>query len=355
MRHDSLYIAGLGVHLPPVVPVEEAVRRGQCDAAKLDTGWLGAAVAGDLSAPEMAVLAGRQALQRSGHQAAEVDLLAHVYYSHQGPEGWTPQHYILRNTVGRQIPAIGLHHGCDGVVTALDLVAAYLAAAPGRTAALLTTADNFGTPLVDRWGSHPGLVWGDAGTALLLSRRAGFLRVLATNSASVAELEEMSRGDEPLFPPDCTVGRPMDVAHRAAHHAGGLSAADAAAMVRGVEAEIGERTLAEAGVDRAGITRVTHIHAANQAFLAHHLEPLGLDPSLGVLDVGRRVGHLGTGDHLVGLGHLVDTGQVGPGDHVLMLGLGVGTGISCAVVEVLEPAPWSSRSGATANATGGQS
>jgi 3-oxoacyl-[acyl-carrier-protein] synthase-3 len=341
MRLGNVFIAGLAAYLPERVSVQDAIAAGDCDADKMETGWLGAAIAGDTSAPELAVIAGKQALERSGHEAEEIDLLAHVYFSHQGPEGWTPQHYILRHTVGRNIPALGMMHGCDGVVTAIDLAACYLTASPGRTAALVTTADNFGTPLVDRWRCHPGLVWGDAGAAVVLSLRTGFARLLATNSTSIPQMEELARTNGPLFPPDCTVGRPMNIAKIDISN-GSISPAEAAAMIQKVEAELGARTLDEAGVSVSDITRVTHIHAGNEAFLAHHLQPLGLSPDRGIVDVGRHVGHLGTGDHLVGLNHLVEKGEVGPGDHVLMLGIGVGTGISCAVVEIVEQPAWQS-------------
>jgi 3-oxoacyl-[acyl-carrier-protein] synthase III len=65
------------------------------------------------------------------------------------------------------------------------------------------------------------------------------------------------------------------------------------------------------------------------------LGPLGIDPARGMLDFGRRVGHLGVNDHIAALDHLLATREVVAGDRILMLGNGVGIGLSCAVLEIL--------------------
>lgn len=43
---------------------------------------------------------------------------------------------------------------------------------------------------------------------------------------------------------------------------------------------------------------------------------------------------------IVGLTHLVETGQVGPGDHVLIVAHGGGVSITCAVVRIDERPDW---------------
>lgn len=45
-------------------------------------------------------------------------------------------------------------------------------------------------------------------------------------------------------------------------------------------------------------------------------------------------------DQIVGLTHLVETGQVGPGDHVLIVAHGGGVSITCAVVRIDERPSW---------------
>jgi 3-oxoacyl-[acyl-carrier-protein] synthase-3 len=45
-------------------------------------------------------------------------------------------------------------------------------------------------------------------------------------------------------------------------------------------------------------------------------------------------------DQVVGLTHLVETGQVGPGDHVLIVAHGGGVSITCAVVRIERSPEW---------------
>lgn len=343
MRVDGLFIAGIGAYIPPPASAADAVARGEYDAGEhARSGWTGAADAGGVAAPDLAVAAAREALERSGHEPGEIDLVLHATSYHQGPEGWSPAYYVQHQVVGGDAPAIELRQTCNGMLAGVDLAACYLAAVPGRTAALITGADNFGAPLISRWRYGAGLrsgrssILGDAGTALVLSRRAGFARLLSICSASIPELEELYRGDEPLFPPAATVGRELRLGERMAAYAEtrpGLLrwAADRLAEVR---TDLAKHALAEAGVAPADIARATHVFAGNARHLEQVLEPIGIPAERGLLDFGRARGHLGVNDHVAGLHHLVDTGQVGSGDHVLIVSNGAGTGLTCAVVHI---------------------
>jgi 3-oxoacyl-[acyl-carrier-protein] synthase-3 len=341
MRLDGVYLAGLGTCLPETMSVQAAVESGLY-AAELaaESGWTGVAVAGLVAAPDLAVWAGRQALVRCGHSHDEFALLVHACNLPQGPEAWPAQSYIQARTIGGSAPAIEISQNCNGMLAAMELSSCYLTAS-GACAALVTAADNFGNPLWDRFhyaagaGTNRASIVGDAGAAVVLSRRAGFARLLAIGSMSVPQLEEMYRSGVPLFPPEPTLGRPADLGGRFADYRerdpeGAEAAKDALQRAR---TAIGERTLAEAGVDPSRITRVTHVFSGGERYIKSVLEPLGIDASRGMLDFGRQIGHLGACDQLIGLDHLLTAGEVGAGDHVLMLGNG-GASLSCAVVQI---------------------
>jgi 3-oxoacyl-[acyl-carrier-protein] synthase-3 len=345
MRPESLFIAGIGAYIPESISTQQAVEQGLYDARDREAGgWLGAAVAGDLSGPEMAVLAATQAMDRSGHAPGDIDILIHADTYHQGPDIWPPHHYIQRHTIGCGAPAVEIRQGCTGMLCAMELAACFLDAASGRTAALLTAGDNFGTPQVDRWrydshrSSNRPSIAGDAGTAAVLSVRTGLARLLAIRSASIPQAEEMYRDDDPLFPPDCTVGRQATFGERAARWA--ASHPDAARTIGSLlvqrRTSLARETLAESGVAAADIARVTHVFSGNPRYVRDVLTAIGIEPSRGVLEFGRRVGHLGANDPIAALDHLVTTGAVGPGDHVLMMANGVGISLACAVLEVLD-------------------
>ncbi|MET8972307.1 ketoacyl-ACP synthase III family protein [Streptomyces hydrogenans] len=343
MRLDDLYIAGVATHLPERFPVERAVELGLYDAEDAAQGnWVSVAVAGETPAPDLAARAGRLALERSGLDAADIDLLVHTDTHHQGPDAWSPQHYVLQEVLGTDVPALELRQGCNGMMAALEAAANHLHAAPERTAALLTSGDNFGTALMDRWRSMTNIVLGDAGTSLVVSRRGGFARVLSVAHASVPVLELLHRGEEPLFPPGATVGRPVDLKARAAQYASSEAAARLAdhELIGSATKRAVKEALADAGVETADIARVTHMNWAHERFLRRTLAPIGLETWRGTLEFSRRAGHLGAGDQVAGLDHLLETGALAPGDHVLMIGVGTGISISCVVLRIDERPSW---------------
>ncbi|GAA1903083.1 ketoacyl-ACP synthase III family protein [Streptomyces sodiiphilus] len=341
MMFDDLYIAGLAAYLPERVSTQRAVAEGWYDAAEAEhLEWVSVAVAGDLPAPDMAVRAANEALAQSGHPAADVAVLMHASCNHQGPDMWSPQHYILRHTVGGTIPAVEIRQGCNGFLAAMELAGNYLAAAPQRPAALVTSADNWGDPLVDRWRATPGGLFGDAATAVVLSRRSGFARLVNVCATSLPELEELNRGGEPLFPPGCTTGVRVDLRERAATYKGSQDLVQAGRLMGETQRRLITRTLEEAGLEPGDISRIAHQFVGDEQVLRRLLEPFGEDAvSRGVWDFGRSMGHTGANDQTSGLFHLVSTGQVRPGDRVMLLGAGAGIAFSCAVVEILEPPP----------------
>ena len=351
MRTPNISIRGIGVFIPEIMSIEQAIAQGQYPAEEAEVHELtGAAVAGDIPAPEMALRAARSALERCGQRADELDLLLYADSWHQGPDGWQPQYYLQHHLVGGNMLAVEVRQGCNGMFSALELAAAYLRGDPrpdadgGTQSALLVAADNFGTPLFDRWRAGPGYVAGDAACAIVLTNGPGFAQLLSVGSAAVAEAEQMHRGDTPLFPPGPTVGLSLDFAacnaqfrRRALAEGSGTAAL---VRVHQLTLEVVDRTLAEAGVGIGDITRVAYMNYSREIVEQRCMAALGLPMSRSTWQFGKELGHLGASDQIVSLDHLLGSGALYPGDHVLMLGIGPGVTVSCAVVKVLAQAPW---------------
>jgi 3-oxoacyl-[acyl-carrier-protein] synthase III len=210
--------------------------------------------------------------------------------------------------------------------------------------ALLVAADNFGTPMIDRWNGSPGYVAGDAGSAVVLTTGPGFARLLSVRSAAVPEAEQMHRGDEALFPPGPTIGRSLDFGARNTEFRGRAvdEGVGTGALIRihQLTLEIVESTLAEAGIGIGDVTRVAYMNTSREVVEQRCMTALGLPMAKSTWEFGRSLGHLGASDQIVSLEHLVSTGELRPGDHVLMLGVGPGVTVSGAVVQMVEPAPW---------------
>lgn len=354
MTTPRLFLAGVAAHVPPVFSAAEAVKRGWYDADSYRSdGWTGAAVAGEVPAPEMAVQAATAALKRSGVSHEELDILFYVAGLPTGPHLWCPPQYVERRVVGRDIPALELRQGCTGIIDALDLAAAYLAV-PGRRAALVACAENFGSdPALGpdptfRWRyahdarTSRGSILGDAATAAVVSNQSGFAQVLSLATRSLSDLEELYRASLPLYPPTDPGATPTRLGERFSAYADRDPESFRAAMLQLKKArtDLAKQVLAEADLPPEQVTRVLHVFSGADRYLKQLLWPLGIPPQRGVLDYGRAVGHLGANDHLAALDHLLQTGELVPGNHVLMMANGIGATVACAVLRIIEQPGW---------------
>src|SRR5262249_47038158 len=157
----------------------------------------------------------------------------------------------------------------------VHLACCYLNAVPERAAALLTTADNFGTPSVNRWHASWQYVLADGGGAIVLSKRRGFARLLAIDSASDPELEIRHRAGESLFPPGMTVGRVLNFKERMEYAKQKVAEGMLTPLgdFGSVVIDAVEKTLKDAGITMDEIARVIH-----DGFTREGLHDMFLDP-----------------------------------------------------------------------------
>ena len=342
MRIQDMYLTGLGVHLPDVVSVASAVERGAFPPQEAESTQLtGVAVAGDVPAPEMALAASTEAVKRSGQDAATFDLLLYASSWHQGPDGWLPQSYLQRHLVGGKVPAYEIRQGCNGVFAALELASGFLRGIGKASAtALVVAADNFGTPLVNRWQTGAGYLPADGASAVTLSTQGGFAELVSLCSVTVAEAEAAHRGDEPLFPPGATVGRAVDYAARAEAFRRDAGSTALFLQVQQQAVMVATQALAEAQIGIAEIAAVAFNNFSREMVEQRCMRALGLDLSLSTWEFGRALGHMGASDQLVALDHLISAGALGAGDNVLLAGLGPGINVAAAVVRILSTPRW---------------
>ncbi|MBE1489191.1 3-oxoacyl-[acyl-carrier-protein] synthase III C-terminal domain-containing protein [Plantactinospora soyae] len=342
MRTPGLFVQGTGVCVPDRVAVTDAVAAGWYEADEAEaTGYVSVTIAGDVPAPDLALAAARQALDRARLPATSLSHLFHVDVYHSGPEGWCPYAYLQRRLGTVDAFGTGIRQGCNGMFGALLLADAALRAAPEGHAALLAAADNFGgSPLLDRWRCNPGVVMGDGAAALVLSREPGFAEILSVASVTLTELEALHRGATPLHPPDVTLGRRLDFGARFAEFAGsgGFAPGSGLEFVQRF-AGLVDRLLAEADVELDQITRVAFNHAGRE-LVEDRLGPLDVPLKRTTWEYGSTLGHVGAADQVLAFDHLLESGEIGPGSHLLFLGVGPGVNIVGAVVRVLATPPW---------------
>ncbi|MGW1009350.1 ketoacyl-ACP synthase III family protein [Streptomyces termitum] len=339
----EVHLAGIGGWLPPEVPTADAVADGRYgEADRRASGMLAVRVADALPAPDMAVRAAATALRRAartGLTADDYGALLHCATYHQGPDGWSAPHYVLRHTLDRPIGAAQIGPGCLGMLTALEMAAHRLAAGDAADAVLLTAADNFSPAVVDRWNASRLFLLADGAAAAVVSRRGGFARLLSVGSVSAPAMEELHRGGEELFPPGITTGRSLNFEERSDHwrRRWAEGAAPPRTHLGDVVAAAVDRALEEAGTGLEKIARVCHTGYSEGALHTIYLDPLDVEAADGTWEFTRHVGHVGAADPFLGLERLWTRGEVVPGDRVLLLAAGPGMEVACAVVEITAP------------------
>src|SRR5579875_2660070 len=336
MHLNDLFVAGVSRWLPPAVDVAEAVADGRYDPAEQAADeYLSITVAGDEAPPDMAVRAGKQALAESGLPASDIAVLLHASLWYQGLDFWPAASYVHRGVLGegRYAPAIDVHQMSNGSLAALELAASWLAADPARPAALVTSADRLALPGFDRWRSDlRGIVYGDGAAALVLARE-GFARLLSVVTISDSTLEGMYRGGQPFGLVSGHAGRPVDNRARRQQFAAGADLPEMGRRVGAGVTEAVERSLDEARLKLADIAWTVFPNLGATSLRKAYLEPLGLDLAATAWEWGRRTGHVGAADQLIGLAELAGSERLSPGDRVLLVGVGAGFSWTCAVVE----------------------
>ncbi|GEK00029.1 ketoacyl-ACP synthase III family protein [Streptomyces sp. 1-11] len=334
---SDLYIASAAAWVPGARPLADAVVEGRVDAEHRHLGYESIAVADGVSGPEMAVRAGRLALERAGTDGHEVGLVLHSSCGYQGHDMWPAAAYVANETVGRSAAGFDVQQRCNAGLGSVWLAAGQIMA--GFTeSVLLTTGDNFAPPWVDRWNLQLNFIFADGGSALLLSGRGGFARVVSLRVGADNSLERWNRGLEPF---GTAPGRdlPLRLRERGVQHALTPEAEGSWERFEAGLLDTTTRALDDAGVTVEDIARavVPHIHRGESP---ENYELLGFAEKQSTWELGRRVGHMGAGDQFLGLEHLVAQRAVGPGDLVLLVAAGEGFSFSAAVVEILDVPDW---------------
>ncbi|WBB80517.1 ketoacyl-ACP synthase III family protein [Micromonospora sp. WMMD882] len=331
MRWTDLYLNAASVVVERQVTVAEAVAAGWYDAAEADRTRQRAVAVADSSGPDLGVAAGRAALRASGLPPADVGLVIHASCYFQGVEFWNAGAYVQHHVLGHgDATAFELRQMSNGGMCALDVAAGQLAARPTLGAALLTTGDRFCEPGFPRWRTDRGLVFGDAGTAVVLSRRPGPLRLVATASYAAPELEGLHRAP---FAAGFHQAGPVDLLDRKRRFletmpVNEVTARNEAGMLTAIKRCLED---AEASIDDMATVVAPFFGADLSA--KQCLRPIGLRAEQTLLEWGLDIGHLGSGDQFAGLAHLLDSDALTAGRRVLLVGVGAGFTWTCAVVE----------------------
>jgi 3-oxoacyl-[acyl-carrier-protein] synthase III len=348
MKTDGVYIDAVGVHLPDEwVGPQEAIEKGLLGEEELEytTGLAGAYVAGDVPALDMAASAARQALDRSGKDAGSFDFYVHCGAAEQGPQGYYPPGYVLRELGAHGVSSTDVNHQSNGMLAAFEIAVGQLTGAARASRVLVAAGENFTSPLIDRWHSFgTGFTASDGAAAVLLSREGGFAALRALNSGTLPALEQWHRGEKSLLPhreaSDRTVST-SDIMEMLWYFNDEVIPLDKClAMIRDFEADIMRRSLHDAGLDADDLDWVITANTSRQMIEQMKLQPLGARKARSNGEFAENFGHMGACDVAVSLNHMLLTGMLAPGDSVLLSTSGAGWVSTSAVLTILELPSW---------------
>ncbi|WP_106396527.1 ketoacyl-ACP synthase III family protein [Actinocorallia populi] len=336
MRVEDVYFSGVGLHIPPAMPAEEAVAAGLTDERNVRRTRMRSVCVADESGPEMAVKAAREALRTARAAPADIDLVLHASTYFQGHDLWAPASYVQRESIGNTCPSMDVSNLSNGCMAALELAVSYLRAEPARHSALITTGDRFSPPGFDRWATDPGTVTGDGGTAAVISKAGGFARIRSLVTVSDPTLEKMGRGDDPFATLPLANRSPISVEENRARLVREIGMAELIDRLHSGQQEAYERALKDADVSAGDIDWSVVPHLGRPKMEFQFFGALGIDPERTTWNWGAGVGHLGAGDQFAGLAHLRRTGALEEGGHVALISAGGGFAWSVAVLEVCD-------------------
>ncbi|WP_158852438.1 ketoacyl-ACP synthase III family protein [Saccharothrix deserti] len=332
MRFDDVWITGTGGVLGELLPVRQAVTDGRYAAADAAEAGMTSVSVSVESPPEMAVRAGRLALG-----TASPGLHLHGAARFQGIDLWSASCWIASRLLPGPLAGLSMQVNalCNSGLAALELAATTLTARQDLREALITVADWFPEPAVDRWNLDSGVLLGDGGAAAVLGRGGGQLRLLSCVSWTDPSLEGLQRGNEPFHAASPAVLKPL-VLRRLAREFYAVSGRSPASVVdahvTGVRTVVAQ-ALAEAGTTLDEARWAVPPFVGRTSFRFGYAQPLGLDPARTLVDLGLSTGHMGGVDHLYALDHLLRGDLLAPGDKVVLIGVGGGFTFSCAVLQ----------------------
>jgi 3-oxoacyl-[acyl-carrier-protein] synthase III len=288
---------------------------------------------------DLAAEAGRELLARTGFPAGEIDDLYYAWTYFQGAHFWSPAH-ALADRVGLSASnPIGLQQMCNGAGAALHL-AHRCAAAGNRFAALIATGDVFRPPGFDRWSGDYGVLYGDAGTAVLavsdghpVPAGGPVTSLLTLRSGALPQLESMHRPVDDGADLDPSAGWPVDVQATKKRYLQEHGSQSLATAMQGLL----HKLLAEVTADlRAGgreLTGDVYLPRLMDATLdSLYLPAVAKFTDRPLLRYGRVTGHLGAGDLIANLAEAQR--QAGPEPRLdLIISAGAGFTISVAAVD----------------------
>jgi 3-oxoacyl-[acyl-carrier-protein] synthase-3 len=293
----------------------------------------------DVGLTDLAVDAGRQALEAAGVAGSDVDLVVLATTDITEYLFWDGAASVAHRLGATRAEAVLLTQACTTGVVSFDAVAGKFATHPRYQRALLIAANRTCEAYWNRLDTQP-MVFSDGAAAAVATRDHPSLRWLATEvltDGQYADLYRMDIGGE---------RRPYGVGGADPDE---LRARDAWAVMETFDydpdrfeefiAQLDEQTCVvieracyRASISPKDLARMVALND-NRSAMTKLAERLGVPLDRTNLDLSLEYGHLGAADQLFGLAHLSARNILTSGDHVVLVSRGRGMHWACTLLK----------------------
>ena len=328
LNHNDIYIASCASWLPEnFFPVEKALLEGKYeDKDAKDTAYHSVAVASDNLYPsEMASCAAKLALKSAGIKGDELaSVIYNAIHRHGNPQLWCPASYLQSELAAVDAIPLTINQGCNSQLLSIDVMRKILLG-HDKNYALAVAADKFSGSSFDRWRSDYGIVYGDAASAVVLSKVSGIAKILSLENHFDPELESLHRLS--------TEYDEQSSNYQELHYLVRLSKKKfmeqyGSEMVmestRNAMKMLHAKTFESKRISPDSIKYFIFPNLGKKILDENYffISPMAEERSL--WEFGRKVGHLGAGDCITGLTHLIEHKKLSRGDRILCIGAGSG-------------------------------
>ncbi|SBV04586.1 3-oxoacyl-[acyl-carrier-protein] synthase-3 [Streptomyces sp. Ncost-T6T-1] len=291
--------------------------------------------ADDVGLTDLSEVAARRALEESGTDPADLDLLVLAITDIPEYLYWDPAAELQARLGAHGAEAVLISQGCLGGITGFDTLAGRFATHPDYRRALFVGANRTCETYWNRMATH-SLLFSDGAAATVVGRGHDRFRWLASEvitDGRYADFFLMEQGGEALpFAPGDESPAARDAWDMMEFFDYDSDRFEAFIdLMNDRVREVVARACKRAGVDLGDLARVVLLNDNRQSItaLAERLDvPVGRTN----LDFSLEHGHFGAADHLLTLPHHVTSGDLREGDLVALAGMGRGMHWGCTVV-----------------------
>lgn len=325
---NDLRISGVGVYLPPKQKASEAIEIGIYDEKSyLVDGIDAVGVEQVLMPADMAAIAACNAISMAGVTPTQVSYLMHSYLECQGPDFWDAAPRVALKSIGRHVPALDVRQSCNGAMGSM-----WLAATRGEeNATIITTADRFERPYINRWRGDQS-IFGDGAAAAVIEQGHGFARI----DSIITVAENLLEGECFSYP-----GEDLDKfinfeKRREYFYSKGVDMFKHYNILQNMMQECINASLVEAEVELSEIRWFLPVISTKTRMKIQLEQFMSTDLQHSSWNFGRLTGHMGAGDQLAGLWWLLNENLVQVGDRIMMIGGGTGFTLTIAILTLLD-------------------